>query len=267
MLALERHRGILDLLAEQGGARVTELAQRFDVTEETIRRDLDKLESDGKLVRSHGGAVASREAEAPHWQREYVNTREKDAIAREASKLVLEGDTIILDASSSSWFLAQRLPKVPLVVLTNSLHIALTLGDRPHCKVICMGGTLTPISMSLVGSETQAMLRRYHARRLFLSCRGFDVQRGASDVSEEQAMVRRVMMEIADECNLLVDGSKLGQRALSIIAPPAAFRSIITDDHADPERCRDMQQMGLPLIRAEIFPDAHHDDDKPEPAP
>lgn len=255
MLAIERHRSILDLLAEQGGARVSELAQRLDVTEETIRRDLDKLEADGKLVRSHGGAVAAREHEVPHWQREYVNTREKEAIAREASKLVVEGDTILLDASSSSWFLAQRLPEVPLVVITNSLHIAIALGDRPHCKVICPGGTMTPVSMSFVGSETQAMLRRYHARRLFLSCRGFDAQRGASDVSEEQAMVRRVMMEVADESNLLVDGSKLGQRALSIIAPPPAFRRIITDSQADPAMCSAIEQLGLPLIRAEIFPD------------
>ena len=257
MLAIERHRAILDLLAEQGGARVTDLAQRFDVTEETIRRDLDKLEAEGKLVRSHGGAVAAREHEAPHWQREYVNTQEKEAIAREASKLVVEGDTILLDASSSSWFLAQRLPEVPLVVITNALHIAIALGDRPHCKVICPGGTLTPVSLSFVGSETQAMLRRYHARRAFLSCRGFDAQRGASDVSEEQAMVRRVMMEVSDECNLLVDGSKLGQRALSIIAPPTAFRRIITDSQADPDRCRAIEQLGLPLIRAEVFPTAH----------
>jgi DeoR/GlpR family transcriptional regulator of sugar metabolism len=254
MLALERHRAILELLNEQGGARVADLALRFDVTEETIRRDLDKLEADGKLVRSHGGAVVAREREAPHWQREYVNTQEKDAIAREASKLVVEGDTILLDASSSSWFLAQRLPAVPLVVITNSLYIALALGERPHCKVISPGGTLAPVSMSFVGSETQAMLRRYHARRVFLSCRGFDAQRGASDVSEEQAMVRRVMMEIADECNLLVDGSKLGQRALSIIAPPTAFRRIITDGHADPEMCRAIEQTGLPLIRADVFP-------------
>lgn len=253
MLALERQREIVTLLSEKGSARVTELAQRFEVTEETIRRDLDKLEADGKLTRSHGGAVVVKESELPHWQREYVNQREKEAIAREAAKLVEEGDTLILDASSTSWFLARRLPEVPLTVITNSLPVALVLGERASCKVICPGGTLVPTSMSLVGSETQLGLRRYHARRLFLSCRGFDAQRGACDISEEQAMVRRVMMEIADECNLLVDGSKLGERALSVIAPPTAFTRIFTDEQADPERCRTLEQLGLPLVRAVLF--------------
>lgn len=253
MLAAERHREILAVLAEKGGVRVTELAQQFDVTEETIRRDLDKLEADGKLLRSHGGAVAQIEAEAPHWQREYVNAREKEAIAREASKWVEPGDTLILDASSTSWFLAQRLPEVPLTVITNSLHVALALGERALCKVISPGGTLAPVSLSFVGSETQLALRRYHARRVFLSCRGFDIHRGASDISEEQAMVRRVMMEIADECTLLVDGSKLGQRALSIIAPPTAFTRIITDEKADPELCQSIEQLGVSLTRVSIF--------------
>lgn len=253
MLALERQREILAVLAEKGGVRVTELAQRFDVTEETIRRDLDKLESDGKLVRSHGGAVIQGEAETPYWQREFVNAQQKDAIAREAAKILEEGDTLILDASSTSWFLARRLPDFPLTVITNSLQVMLVLGERAHCKVISPGGTLVHASLSFVGSEAQLALRRYHARRLFMSCRAFDLQRGACDISEEQAMVRRVMMEISDECNLLMDSSKLGLRSLSVIAPPTAFTRIITDDKADPEFCHSMQQLGLALVRAESF--------------
>ena len=255
LLALERHREILNLLAEKGSARVSELAQRFDVTEETIRRDLDKLEAEGRLSRSHGGAVSrtDRENETPHWQREYLNTREKEAIAREAVKLVQEQDRLILDASSTSWFVARRLPDVPLTVITNSLHVALVLAERPHCKVISPGGTLTAASMSLVGSESQQALLRYHARLLFVSCRGFDVPRGAFDISEEQAMVRRTMLEISDEHVLLVDSSKLGSCSLSMIAPPASFHRLITADKADPELCRLITESGLTLTRAELM--------------
>lgn len=249
MLALERQREIVAVLAGSGSARVTELARRFSVTEETIRRDLDKLEAEGKLVRSHGGAVAQVEAETPHWQREYVNPREKEAIAREAAHGVEEGDTLILDASSTCWFLAQRLPDIPLTVITNSLQVALALGEHRHCKVISPGGTLNTTSWSFVGSETQLALRRYHARRLFLSCRAFDAERGACDISEEQAMVRRVMMEIADERHLLLDSSKLGQRALSIIAPPAAFTRLVTDAGADAALCAAVEKAGLPVVR------------------
>jgi DeoR/GlpR family transcriptional regulator of sugar metabolism len=255
MLALERQREILMVLAEKGSARVTDLAERFEVTEETIRRDLDKLEAEGKLSRSHGGALTrvEDETEAPHWQREYVNTQEKEAIAREAAKLVEAGDTLILDASSTSWFLAKRLPEVPLTVITNALHVALALGERAQCKVISTGGTLVSASMSFVGSETQMVLRRYHARRLFMSCRGFDLQRGACDISEEQAMVRRIMMEISDEQILMMDSSKLGARALSIIASPTAFTRVITDERADAAWCHSLEQLGVHLTRAALF--------------
>ena len=159
MLALERQREIVSLLAAQGSVRVNELAQRFDVTEETIRRDLDKLEGEGRLVRSHGGAVAALENESPHWQREFGHAAEKEAVARAASYLVESGDILILDASSTSWFLARRLPDVPLTVITNSLQIALMLAERATCKVICPGGTLVPVSLSFVGAETQHALR------------------------------------------------------------------------------------------------------------
>lgn len=252
MLALERQREILAVLAEQGSARVTELAEKFDVTEETIRRDLEKLEGEGKLARSHGGAVARSEAESPHWQREYVNTQEKEAIAREAAKLVEEGDTLILDPSSTSWFLARRLPDFPLTVITNSVPVSLALGERTNCKVINPGGTLVATSMSFVGSETQVALRRYHANRLFVSCRGFDLQRGACDVSEEQAMVRRIMMEISDEHILMVDSSKLGERSLSVIAPLDAFHCVITDERARASWCASFEATGKKLIKARI---------------
>lgn len=253
MLAIERQREILNVLAQRGSARVAELAEMFNVTEETIRRDLDKLEEEGRVVRSHGGAVLAESRETPYWQREYVNVAEKEAIAREATLLLEPNDTILLDASSTSWFLAKRLPDIPLTVITNSVHNILTLGERDNCRVIAPGGTLAPISMSFVGSEAQAALRRYHARRLFLSCRGFDLARGASDASEEQAMIRRVMMEISDERILMVDSSKLGRRALSIIGEPRAFDRIITDSRADPEQVRAMREAGLKVSLAEVF--------------
>lgn len=253
MLALERQREILTILSTRGSARVTELAERFEVTEETIRRDLDKLEHDGRLTRSHGGAVAQEQKETPHWQREYVNTAEKEAIVREAVKAIAERDTLILDASSTSWFLAKRLPEFPLTVITNALHVSLVLAERPHCRLISTGGTLVPTSMSFVGSEAQLALRRYHATRLFVSCRGLDAQRGASDVSEEQAMVRRVMMEISDERILMIDSSKLGVRALSILAPATAFSRVITDDRAPEGFCRALEEQGVPVTRAPVF--------------
>lgn len=250
LLALERHRELLGLLAEKGSARVTELAKRFGVTEETIRRDLDKLESHGKLARSHGGAVAVNAKELPQGQREVLNQKEKESIAAEACKLVKEDDILMMDASSTAWFMARQLPDIPLTIVTNSLPTAMALTGRRFFKIICAGGTLTESSMSFIGPDTQETLQRYHAQKLFMSCRGVDLQRGASDLSQEQARVRRTMIEVSDEHCLLADHTKLNARALSIIAPLSAFQRMITDDRADDALCEQIDRSGTRIIRA-----------------
>lgn len=250
MLAIERQREILTALSKQGSVKVPELALRFDVAEETIRRDLDKLSAEGRLVRSHGGAVATIEKESPHWQREFVNQAEKSAIAAAAIKLIAPGDTIILDASSSSWFVASRLPRIPLTILTNSIHICMSLEGRDDTTVICPGGNMTDASMSFVGPVTLDVLRRYHAAKLFFSCRGFDRQRGLSDISEEQAAVRRVMLEISDEHYLLLDSSKWGTRALAVVAPLEIVHHLITDSGVSNAECDAVRAAGIEVTVA-----------------
>ncbi len=249
MLALERQREISGLVAAQGSVRVVDLARRYAVTEETIRRDLEKLEVDGKLVRSHGGAVPPGEDEAPHWQREFVNQAEKEAIARDAAVLVVPGEVVVLDASSTAWFLARRLAAVDVTVITNSLYSSLAAGQQ-RARVLSPGGTLSAKSMSFIGSETQQALRRYHANKVFISCRGVDLQRGASDLSEEQALVRRAMLEIADEKILLVDSAKFGVRSLVEIAPLETFKHVITDSAAPEAYCREIEARGVSVTRA-----------------
>src|SRR5438045_5215952 len=119
MLAVERLREIEKRIKRDGSARVADLARELSVTEETIRRDLEKLEDDRKILRSHGGAVAPANGEIPHTERESQQAAEKSAIAREAVKRVSEGDTLFIDASSTALELARILPDMPLTVLTN----------------------------------------------------------------------------------------------------------------------------------------------------
>ncbi|HMO49932.1 MAG TPA: DeoR/GlpR family DNA-binding transcription regulator [Kiritimatiellia bacterium] len=253
MLAIERQRAIIAALSKQRSVKVNELAVEFEVAEETIRRDLDKLESEGKLVRSHGGAVAALEMEQPHWQREFVNQAEKSAIAREAIKMINPGDTIILDASSTCWFVASRLPKIPLTVITNSLYVCMALEGREDTQVINPGGVLMDVSMSFAGVATLQVLRRYHAAKLFFSCRALDLERGLSDISEEQASVRHVMMEISDQRILLLDGSKWGTRALSLIGPCASIHHVITDGSAPAASIEALRGKGVQVTVAEVY--------------
>lgn len=250
MLAIERQRAIIAALSNRRSVKVAELAQLFGVAEETIRRDLDKLESEKKLVRSHGGAVASFENEQSHWQREFVNQAEKSAIAREAIALIEPGDTIILDASSTSWFVASRLPRIPLTVITNSIYVCMALEGRDHTKVINPGGILMDASMSFAGVATIQALHRYHAGTLFFSCRALDVKRGLSDMSEDQAAVRQAMLDISDRHVLLLDSTKWGVRALAKIGPVSMVQRIITDAAAPVADVEKLRSQGIEVVVA-----------------
>ena len=235
MIAAQRQREILNEIVKEGSVRVAELATRLDVTEETIRRDLDKLEETGKIRRSHGGAVLADQGpqESPHWAREQVNRAEKNAIAQAAADRVQPGDTIILDASSTAYYLAAHLPDIPVTVITNSSKVAIALADQDQVKVICIGGTLSPKSLSFVGPVAERNLNEFSADKAFLSCGGVDNQLGLSDANELQAELRRLMIERSDHHTLMCDYSKFGSRTLAHIADIDSFNEVITDNAID----------------------------------
>ncbi len=138
MLVAERYDKIVSLVNERGSIRVSELSELCGVTEETIRRDLDRLEQQGKLRRSHGGAVSVKEtqAETPYFEREVMHQEEKKRIAKAAVARIEPHDRIALDASSTAWYMASILPDVPLTVLTNSIKVALELSSKEKIEVI-----------------------------------------------------------------------------------------------------------------------------------
>jgi DeoR/GlpR family transcriptional regulator of sugar metabolism len=181
MLVAERHQKIVKLVNERKSIRVTELSEIFSVTEETIRRDLEKLEKEHKLARSHGGAIyinSSDSMEQPYFEREIMNVNEKREIALRATKLIDEGDKVILDASSTAWYMAKSLPDIPLTVLTNSIKVAMELSNKKQVEVISTGGTLQPKSLSFTGPLAEASMDTYHVSKAFISCKGLHLRRG-----------------------------------------------------------------------------------------
>src|SRR5690606_12884543 len=138
MLVAERYDYIVQLVNSRGSIRVTELSELCQVTEETIRRDLDRLEEAGQLRRSQGGAVSVKgelQPETPYFEREITFADEKKRIAQEAIKLIEPKERIILDASSSAWYMAASMPDIPLTVLTNSIKVALELANKEKIEV------------------------------------------------------------------------------------------------------------------------------------
>ena len=247
MLAAERHRLILERVQQQGSVRVAALAKELTVTEETIRRDLEKLGAEGQLVRTHGGAVAlaSDRTELPFDVRDAVHLPEKRAIARRAASFINEGDVIALDASSSAYELARCLPERPISVVTNSLAIANLLADAAHIRLILSGGVLDGPSMGLVGALAEENLGRFNIRKLFFSCQGLDIDRGLSLTADEHGRMKRRMMDLAEQAYLLIDHSKLGVRAVEFFANVSELDMVITDPSAPQDAVHRMRDMGV----------------------
>ncbi|WP_400246604.1 DeoR/GlpR family DNA-binding transcription regulator [Niallia sp. JL1B1071] len=233
MLVAERRRKIVELVNERLSIRVTELSEIFSVTEETIRRDLEKLEQEKLLMRSHGGAVSIEKepTDIPFIVREVTNAEQKKAIAREAVKHIQAGEQIILDGSTTAWYMAAQLPDMPLTVITNSIKVALELSKKEQIKVISTGGMLLSKSLSYVGPLAERSLDRYYVNKLFLSCKGVDVVSGLSDANEWQALLKKQMMDISSEVTLLVDSSKFGVKTFAHIAHLDQIHHVITDEN------------------------------------
>lgn len=233
MFVEERHNEILEILTIKGKVRVTELSEKFSVTVETIRRDLERLESEKKLKRTHGGAILfadqEEENEIPFKERKILNQKEKILIAKAAIQYIEEEDVLFLDAGSTCLFLAKELPNIRVTVVTNSVLVAYELSQKSEVQVVMSGGNLMRSSLSLAGPAATRSLKNYHINKMFFSCKGFDQDWGISDSNEQQAAIKRVAMEMSDQKILLLDGTKLNKRSFVHIENINKINLVIID--------------------------------------
>lgn len=252
MLVAERYEKIVQLVNERGSIRVTELSELCDVTEETIRRDLDRLEQAGRLRRSHGGAVSvkDQQPEIPYFEREVTHAEEKRRIAEEAIKLISPNERIILDASTTAWYMAASLPDIPLTVLTNSIKVAMELAAKEKIEVISTGGILASRSLSYVGPLAERSLEAYYVDKVFLSCKGVHLERGISESNELQARIKQKMIGIADRVVLLADSSKFGVQAFTHVAALNEVADIVTDHRLGVDTVAQLSERSISVITA-----------------
>ena len=232
MLNEERRRSILEILNQEGRVLVGELARRFRTSQVTIRKDLDMLQANGRIHRTHGGALPSREGalEDPSLrEKEKLHRKEKLQIAAAAARMVKEGQVVILDSGTTATAIARALRKFEnLTIITNAVNIAAELSGS-SLEVILTGGTLRKNSFSLVGPIAEETLHRLNANILFLGVDGFDAHFGLSTPNLLEAKVNRAMMDVARIAVVVCDSSKFGRRSLSSIAPLSAVHHVITD--------------------------------------
>ena len=214
VFARERQQRIARIVEEHGRVRVRKLAADFNVSEVTIRKDLLALEGRGRLVRAHGGAIAveRNQPERAFDVRERLQPREKDSIGSAAAAMVVDGESIALDASTTALALARHLkargPWVHLTVVTNGLRIASELAGHPGITVALPGGFVRWEAMSVVGPLGAGIFERINIQKAFMGAAGFTVENGLSDAMEEEAEIKRLMVDAAREVIAVVDHTK-----------------------------------------------------------
>ncbi len=248
----QRRRQILEQLEATGAARVADLAPRLGVTEETVRRDLERLHAEGQLQRIHGGAIpiGSDRSEVPLKVRQTTRVAEKQAIAALAAGMVVEGDVLAIDSSSTAFEVARLLPNQRLVVVTNGIDALRELARRSEVQVYSTGGQLLRDSGSLIGALAESAIRQFGITKAIVSCKGIDAARGASEATVEHAAIKRAMLAMADEVILLADHGKLGIQSTSFFATAAECRTLITDSHAENNQLQALRGTGLNIVVA-----------------
>jgi DeoR/GlpR family transcriptional regulator of sugar metabolism len=236
MLAIERRNQILALLQKDSRVVVGDLAKVFRVTEETIRRDLEKLEKQGFAKKAYGGAIIneSLHMDLPFTVRKKANVHNKQQIAELVSGLVQDGDHIMLDASSTAVFIAKHLKdKKNLTIITNSIEILIELSDVSGWKVLSTGGVMKEGSLSLVGYQAEMMINSFHVDKTIISCKGIDLEKGITDSNEMEAHIKKLMLASANMKILAVDHTKFDRVSFARIDELAGINLIITDLEPD----------------------------------
>ncbi|MFT5221823.1 MAG: DeoR family transcriptional regulator of aga operon [Glaciecola sp.] len=252
-----RRERMLAHIRQHDFVRVAELADRFGVSEVTVRTDLDALSSRGHLRRVRGGAIRRSVPgpERPFEESAISHAAAKRTIAIAAAAMVASGTTVILDVGTTTTAIAQRLAeRVELrdvTVFTNSLTIALALEvASPRITVVVTGGTLRPLQHSLVDPLGSMILDNISAAKVFLGCNGVDADGGVTNINLPEAEIKRRMLRAARERVVVADGSKLGEVTLAQLCRIDEIDLLITDESAESTAVEALREQGLVVLVA-----------------
>ena len=257
---------VLQMLETRDSVQVTELAEAFSVSEVTVRSDLTELARQGLVARVRGGVrpLERGNSELGFDFRLGLEVDRKRAVAREAAKLIGDGEAIALDASTTAYYLALELrSKRELVVVTNGILIAASLADAPGINVLVTGGMLRLSAMSLVGDLGGDLLRSTRINKGFLGARGLSLERGLMDLNPDEVRIKKDMATACDRVIAIIDGSKWHRSALLTFVPAESVDAIVTDETAPSDQVRAWSRAGVEVIIAEVDEDAERPAAKP----
>lgn len=233
MIPRERQEHIKSIILQKKSVQVSKLAVEFDVSEETIRRDLSDMEKEGIIQKVHGGAVLSNrvQAKVDNTVLRNIFVENKKRIADLAVKMINPGDSIFLDSSTTSLILAESIKEMDITVLTNSIDIAHTLSARDsNVNLLCAGGRLIKSRRCFVGIQTQKFLEHYSFDKVFFSCKSLDLSAGVTDSDDTEAEIKKVAFSNSRQRILLADHSKFGRVSFVKLCKLEDLTVLITDE-------------------------------------
>lgn len=248
----QRRREILNLIQEDGHAKVQKLSKIFKVSEVTIRQDLEELEKQGFVQREYGGAflkdVGSFAKTGQLFNQSHIE--EKRAIALKAVEIVKEGDSIILDSGSTTTELAKLMTGFKNInVMTNALNIAMILGENPSINLLVSGGEFKAPTLSLTGEAAASAFKGIHVDKLFLATAGISDDYQLTYPSISDLAVKSAMIRAASKVYLLADSSKIGHASFASLGRISLIDTLITDNNITPEAVSNLRELGVETIR------------------
>lgn len=269
-LTIERRMNIVKAVNIHKTATVAEIAQWLGASPATVRRDLAWLDEQGLLIRTRGGATAidyssqvTLHRTTPSYEQrlnEYVE--EKRSIGQCAAETIHDGETIILDASTTNHYILPFLAKKhDLTIITNSLYMSqelMTISEtHPSMMVICTGGTLFRRSHSFIGMIAEQALSQFYVDKAFIGLRGISLHHGLTSPFSEEIPLKRQMIKCAQQVFILADHTKLNRTSANLIAPLNVVHTLITDAHANPESIRQIQSAVTRVLIAPLIEDTN----------
>jgi DeoR family transcriptional regulator, aga operon transcriptional repressor len=251
---IQRRKEILQILSEKGEVYVQELSKAFDVSEVTIRNDLEQLEQKNHLIRARGGAMKMEASVGidPHLSKKTkLNYPAKARIGKKAASLILDNDTIIIDSGTTTAEVVKNIPKLAgLTVITNAINIANHLIGRDEIDIIILGGFLRKNSYSLIGPLAEKNMKNIFVDKVFLGVDGFDTKHGIFTPNIEEASLNQLMINNAKEVILVADSSKFLRRSLAFICALDRIDCVVTDDAILPDDKKRLEDAGIKVIIA-----------------
>ena len=239
MLKEQREEQILQLLEQHGSVEVSQLCNLFGVTKMTIRRDLDKLENEGKISRTHGGAVLN------------TNTEHKERIARRAAAMISDGQKIFLSSGTTVFTLARQLDNSRrLLIVTDGLNTALELSKRTNISIIIIGGELRSNTLATTGSFAEGMIREFKFETAYIGVTSIGTDGSLHHGSLVEIGLYKVLAEISKKLVIMADSDKLGKDDFVCVGKLKSGDTLITDSDADPDIVKLYRDMGVEIILA-----------------